>query len=172
IMGGSHGLGSLDELVEAIKSIPYHFQTIVVCGKNKGIYRKITEATRHRSDVHVLGFVKEISQLMGVSDILITKPGGLTCSEALAKQLPMVLTNPIPGQEERNVQFLTKHQVARVARTTEDLIHVVSDLLKHPKKIESMRQRARLISRPLSAWEASRLIFDLINKRGSFIRRS
>jgi processive 1,2-diacylglycerol beta-glucosyltransferase len=100
---------------------------------------------------------------MSAADVLVTKPGGLTCSEALAKQVPLILTNPIPGQEERNVRFLTRYQVARVARTPEELIHAVTDLLRHPKKAQLMRQRARLVAKPFSAWEAARLILDLVN---------
>jgi processive 1,2-diacylglycerol beta-glucosyltransferase len=168
VMGGSHGLGPLDELVEALQTIPLPFQTYVVCGKNRRLFRKISRLMGNSEDIRALGYVKDLAQLMSSVDLLITKPGGLTCSEALAKQIPMVLTNPIPGQEERNVKFLTKHQVAKVARSTEDLVHIVTDLLRHPKKRESMRQRAKIIAKPHSAWEASRLIFDLIHKRGAF----
>lgn len=170
IMGGGHGLGPLDEMVEAIKTIPLNIQTMVVCGKNRRVHKRILKAVGGDPDFHVFGYVKDTSSLMSAADILVTKPGGLTCSEALAKQLPLILTSPIPGQEERNVRFLTRHQVARVAQTSEELIQVVNDLFRHPKKIESMRQRARLISKPHSAWEAARLIFDILNSRGSFAR--
>lgn len=166
IMGGSHGLGQLDELVSAMDSIPYDFQAIVVCGKNRSVYKKCLAATEHMPNMHVMGYVKDSPLLMSAADILVTKPGGLTCSEALAKQLPLILTNPIPGQEERNVSFLTRHQVARLARTPEELIHAVTDLLRHPKKTQQMRERARLVAKPFSAWEAARLIFDLMNRRG------
>lgn len=163
VMGGSRGMGSLDELVAAIQTIPTPFQMIVICGRNRSMHKKILEAVKDKEDCHVFGYVKDMSPLMSASDLLITKPGGLSCSESLAKQLPLVLTNPIPGQEERNVRFLLNHQVAKFARTTEDLIHVVSDLLRHPKKIQAMRQRARPISKPHSAWEGARYIFDAIN---------
>ncbi|MCG3205953.1 MAG: Processive diacylglycerol beta-glucosyltransferase [Elusimicrobia bacterium] len=171
IMGGGHGLGPLDEMVEAIKTIPLHLQTIVVCGKNRRVHKKILKVIGDDPDFHVFGYVKDTSALMSAADILVTKPGGLTCSEALAKQLPLILTSPIPGQEERNVRFLTKHHVARLVDTPEDLIHAVVDLVRHPKKIESMRQRSRLISKPHSAWEAARVIFDVVNQRGSFAQR-
>jgi processive 1,2-diacylglycerol beta-glucosyltransferase len=90
--------------------------------------------------------------------------------EALAKELPLILTSPIPGQEERNVRFLLKYRLAHLAQSTEDLLHILVDLVRHPKKIAAIRQRARLIAHPHSAWEASRVIFDLINLRGSFAR--
>ena len=163
VMGGSHGLGQLDDLVGALRAIPYDFQAIVVCGKNRSMHGKLVKATRQMPDIHVMGYFKDSPLLMSAADVLITKPGGLTCSEALAKQLPLIVTNPIPGQEERNVRFLTRYQLARVARTPEELIHAVTDLLRHPKKAHLMRQRARLVAKPFSAWEAARVILDLVN---------
>jgi processive 1,2-diacylglycerol beta-glucosyltransferase len=165
IMGGSHGLGQIDELVNALRAIPYDFQTLVVCGKNRALQNKLARSVQHLPEIHVMGYFKDSPLLMSAADMLITKPGGLTCSEALAKQLPLIVTNPIPGQEERNVRFLTRHKVARVARTTEELIHAVTDLLRHPRKINLMRQRARLVARPFSAWESARLVLDILNKR-------
>jgi processive 1,2-diacylglycerol beta-glucosyltransferase len=165
LMGGSRGLGSLDDLVEALKMIPLGFQTLVVCGQNKSLHRKITDMTRGYADFHVLSYTKDLPRLMAASDILITKPGGLTCSEALAMGLPMVLTNPIPGQEERNVRFLTRHNVAMLARTPEELVVSVSNLLRYPKKLHNLRLRAKMIAKPHSAWEAARLIFDLANNQ-------
>lgn len=168
IMGGSHGLGQIDELVDALRAIPYDYQSVVVCGKNRVLYKKLAQAAHRIPDFHLYGYHRDSALLMSAADVLVTKPGGLTCSEALAKGVPMILTNPIPGQEERNVRFLTRHQVARVARNTEELTHAVTDLLRHPKKIRLMRQRARMVARPFSAWEAARLIFDIVNRRASF----
>ncbi|MCB4755439.1 MAG: UDP-N-acetylglucosamine 2-epimerase [Elusimicrobia bacterium] len=172
VTGGSHGLGSLDKVVDALKTIPMHFQMMIACGSNHGIHRKILKLTRGMDNVHVYGYVKDLTPMMSAADILITKPGGLTCSEALALQLPLIVTNPIPGQEERNVNFLLRHHVAALARTSDELIHAVSDLLRHPKKIMQLRARARLVSKPYSAWESARLIFDLINRRGTFSQKN
>jgi processive 1,2-diacylglycerol beta-glucosyltransferase len=86
-------------------------------------------------------------------------------------QLPMILTNPIPGQEERNVRFLTRHNVAVLARTPEELIMSVSTFLRHPKKLLSLRLRSKIIAKPHSAWEAARMIFDLVHTRASFVDR-
>jgi len=165
LMGGSHGMGPFEDIVESLLSIPLSFQTVVVCGRNRRLQKKILALTNKSPDLHFFGYVRDTSLLMSASDLLITKPGGLTCAEALAKQLPMVLTSPIPGQEERNVQFLMKHNVARVARTTENLTHDITDLLRHPKKLSALQQRAKFISKPHSAWESARLIFDLVNNQ-------
>ena len=166
VMGGSRGMGPMDEMVRTLLSIPYDFQIIVVCGRNRSLQRDVATAAKGSPHVLVLGYMRDLSRLMAASDLLITKPGGLTCSEALARELPLILTNPIPGQEERNVRFLTRHRVAMVSRTPEDLMHAVTDLLRHPKSIAAMKQRARLLGRPMAAWEAARNIFDVLHGRG------
>lgn len=165
VMGGSQGLGSMDELVRGLRMIPYDYQMVVVCGRNRPLYKSLSQLRDHDGNLTVLGYVKDMSSLMGASDILITKPGGLTCSEALAKQLPMVITNPLPGQEEKNVSFLTRHRVAIYAQTQEDVIHSASDLLRHPKKIQAMRHHIRWVAKPHAAWEAARTIIDLVKRK-------
>ncbi len=172
IMGGSHGLGQIDGLVDTLRAVPVDYQSIVVCGRNRALFKKLSQATKNIPDFHLYGYFRDSALLMSAADVLVTKPGGLTCSEALAIGVPMILTNPIPGQEERNVRFLTRHQVARVARSTEELTHAVTDLLRHPKKAQLMRQRSRLVARPFSAWESARLIFETMNRRpGSSSKR-
>ncbi len=166
VMGGSHGLGSLDDVVKGLKMIPINFQTIVVCGRNKSLQKRILHLVRGEEGFRVLGYVKDMAELMGAADLIVTKPGGLSTSEALAKELPMVLTDPIPGQEQRNVQFLTRHGVAKLANNRDELVHLVSDLLRHPKQITAMQQRARLIGKPYAAWEAARSTFSLLNQIG------
>lgn len=172
LMGGGHGLGPLPDIVEALKTVPFPLQTMIVCGRNRSVFRKVTHVVDGSPDFHVFGYVKDTALLMSAADILITKPGGLTCSEALAKQLPLVITTPIPGQEERNVRFLTRHKAARLAQTPEDLLHTIVDLIRHPKKISDMRQRARLLGKPHSSWEAARLILNAAQHRGPFEKRA
>jgi processive 1,2-diacylglycerol beta-glucosyltransferase len=165
VMGGSRGLGSMADVVEALRSIPYDFQVAVVCGRNRAAMKKMNQFRDNSNWIQVYGYVKDMSSLMAASDILVTKPGGLTCSEAIAKQLPMVVSNPLPGQEEKNVAFLTRHRLAVFAPTLEDMVHSVSDLLQHPKKTQQLRQRLRGVAKPHSAWEAARTIIDLVKLR-------
>jgi processive 1,2-diacylglycerol beta-glucosyltransferase len=168
LMGGSGGFGSLDEMVKILKSLQVPFQTLVVCGNNKKILRKIQKSTQGDSQFIPMGYVRNLPTLMSASDLLISKPGGLTCSEALAKGLPMILTYPIPGQETRNAKFLVRHKVARLAQSEPEIKKSVKELLQFPRKLHQMRTAAESIAEPHSAWEAARLIFDLINLRGPF----
>ncbi len=163
LMGGSRGFGSLEDTVKTLDELPIRHQLVVVCGKNKRLFNKLSRLSRHKNHMQVFGYVKDIHRLMTASDILISKPGGLTCSEALAMQIPMVLINPIPGQEERNVKFLLKHRVARIARTSEDLHKNLLDLIRHPHKLQQMRLAASQLSKPHAAWEAAHQVFNQIH---------
>jgi len=172
LMGGSRGYGLLHETIEAIQSLPLRTQMIVVCGKNKRLFNQLSKLSSKKWDIQVFGYVREMNRLMSAADVLITKPGGLTTSEALASRVPLIAINPIPGQEERNVNFLLRHRAARIARTTEDLKKNLLDLFRYPSKLEFMRQQASHIARPLSSWEAARLIFDQIKNVDSSYEES
>ncbi|MBR2460077.1 MAG: glycosyltransferase [Clostridia bacterium] len=111
VMGGSMGFGDLCENVEQIDKVNKCFQVVVVCGANETAYKKIS-ACKYRHKVLALGYTNEIPLIMDASDCIVTKPGGITVSEALAKNLPLILTKPIPGHEERNKSFLINSGVA------------------------------------------------------------
>jgi processive 1,2-diacylglycerol beta-glucosyltransferase len=100
---------------------------------------------------------------MDASDILITKPGGLTSSEALAKGLPMVITNPIPGQEERNARYLVKEGVAERADDPAEIAETVQSLITHPQRLRRMTERTREIAKPYAAMEVARHIFRMVS---------
>ena len=99
-MTGSMGFGDVPELLGKIDELTGDFQILCVCGNNKENYEEISR-TEFTHDVYTYGFVNNISTMMDASDFIITKPGGLSVSESLAKRLPMILVNPIPGQETR-----------------------------------------------------------------------
>jgi len=99
---------------------------------------------------------------MDAADLLITKPGGLTSSEALAKGLPMIITNPLPGQEERNSHYLLKQGTAERADTIESVILGVHNVLQHPHKLKRMQEHALAIAKPYAAIEIARAIFQVL----------
>ena len=111
IMGGGWGLVKQEELLRYMaEGWRDHIQFIFVLGNNKKAYEEISAdpAFRHEN-IRVYGYTREVDKLMEVSDILVTKPGGMTCTEALAKGLPMLFTDALPGQEERNAQYFTSN---------------------------------------------------------------
>ena len=108
-------------------------------------------ATQDRQHpTHVLGFSTNMHELMAVADLIITKPGGLTTSEALALGKPLFILNPIPGQEAANSDFLLEHGAAAKANRVEDLPYRVAQLLGS-KKLAEMGKLAKSLGRPNAA---------------------
>ena len=121
----------------------------MVCGRNEELRRELAVQER-RHPTHVLGFVTNMHELMAVSDLILTKPGGLTSSEALAMGKPMFVLNPIPGQEAANSDFLLEHGAAAKANRVEDLPFRLEKLLTSPK-LREMAQATRRLSKSQSA---------------------
>lgn len=152
LMGGGAGLGSMDAIAARLLALPGDFQLIVTAGKNNDVLQALHQlAQRYPSRLFVQGFSNEVERLMACADLVITKPGGLTTSECLAMGLPMIVNAPIPGQEERNADFLLEQGVALKAFDAVTLDYRVSYLLAHPDKLADMRMRARALGRPQAA---------------------
>lgn len=163
VMGGSQGLGPLDNIIAELHDIRLPLQTIVVCGSNRKLRRKLKRKSfRYGSTMRIMGYTSNIDKLMDACDLIITKPGGMTSSEALAKNLPMIISNPIPGQEEKNSEFLINNGVAIRVDTIYSLRHTVENLLRHPKKLEIMKKNTEKIAKPLAALESAKVITEFI----------
>jgi processive 1,2-diacylglycerol beta-glucosyltransferase len=149
LLGGGFGWGPISETLAELDKISSRFQTIVVCGRNAELRREVAAQDRQHP-THVLGFVSNMNELMAVSDMVITKPGGLTTSEAMASGLPMVVVNPIPGQEAANSDFLLQAGAAIKVNRVEEISHRIERLLG-TKKLTAMAKAARAIGKPTSA---------------------
>ncbi len=165
VMGGSRGLGPMKQVVGRLDRIPKPFELIVICSLNRKLFKQLKErAPRLRHPMKVYGFVNNMTEWMTVADILVTKPGGLTTAEALVKQAPMVICNPIPGQEEKNTQFLLANGVAVRADQPRELARVVQGLLESPDPLERMRRNSAALSKPNAAMDSAREILNLIRR--------
>lgn len=133
VMGGSMGFGNVVDVIWKLDKMPRNFQILAVCGSNARLKRKI-DAMVTRKRLYTYGFTDQVDVMMSAAELIVTKPGGLTVSEALTKRLPMALINPIPGQEDHNMDFLTNHGMAmRVTdHCTVDI--VVEQLLGSPER--------------------------------------
>lgn len=147
IMGGSMGYGNIIKTLVKIDSLDMPLQIITVCGNNKRLYNEIEEMELEHK-VYNFGYVNNVNELMDASDCIITKPGGLTVSESLAKMLPMILTKPIPGQEERNMDFLLNFGAAMKVSSKMPVDEVVYQLLGSDARCETMKKAMELIRRP------------------------
>ena len=165
VMGGGMGPVPLDKVVESLEICGVPAQVLVVAGHNRELHRRL-ELLRGRlaMDLHLFGWTDNVPELMAVSDLLITKPGGLTAAEALAAGLPMILTHPIPGPEERHVRFLEHKGVALHAARLTDIPRLASRLLGAPEEIVAMRRRAREWSRPDAAHAIAQVALALLEK--------
>jgi processive 1,2-diacylglycerol beta-glucosyltransferase len=152
ISAGSFGVTPLSEVIEDFGSIEEEFQIIVVCGNNAELRNDLEIRQKSESRLkRVFGFVDFMDELMAFSDLLITKPGGITVSESIAMGLPMILIEPIPGQEEANADYLIEQGAGVKARNLPVLLHKLRLLLRNPGKLADMSRRARAISRPYAA---------------------
>ena len=159
LMGGGAGLGSLDTVAERLLALDDGFQLIVLAGKNAVALAALQAlALRHPGRLLAQGFTDKVERLMACADLVITKPGGLTTSECLAMGLPMIVNAPIPGQEERNADYLLEQGVAMKAFDSVTLEFRVRYLLNNPAKLADMKQKALALGRA----DAARAVMDIV----------
>lgn len=152
LMGGGAGLGSLDTIAARLLALDGDFQLIVLAGKNAAALAALQQlAAQYPGRLLAQGFTNEVERLMACADLVITKPGGLTTSECLALGLPMIVNSPIPGQEERNADYLLEQGVALKAFDGVTLEYRVRHLLDHPEQLQAMRAKALALGRPGAA---------------------
>ncbi len=164
LMGGARGLGPIADMAEQILRVEPEPQLLIVTGMNKDLEGRLKNfAARH--NVHLYQFSQQVPLLMNASDIIVTKPGGLTSSEALIKELPMVIVNPIPGQEERNSNYLTGHRTAFRLRKIKNLKGLLERMLSRPDWLLHMTHSARALAKPKAAENAARAIYQLSMER-------
>lgn len=153
VMGGGAGVGALDELADRLLSDGGDFQLVVLAGRNTAMLERLRTlaAKRHAGRLFPQGFTRHVEKLMACCDLAITKPGGLTTSECLAMGLPMIVNAPIPGQEERNADYLLEQGAAWKAIDAVALSWRIAQLRAHPEKLAAMAASARAIGRPHAA---------------------
>lgn len=151
LMGGGAGLGGLANVAEHLLMLRDDFQLIVLTGRNTEALESLKVlAERYLHRLVAVGFTSTVEQIMACADVVITKPGGLTSSECLAMGLPMIINAPIPGQEERNADYLLEHGAALKAFDPMSLAYRVTYLLEHPEKLRDMRDKARQLGKPFA----------------------
>ncbi len=164
IMGGGHGLGPIPELVVSLNKINRPIQMMIVTGNNKNLFDWLERKKPSlKKKVLVYGYISNIDELMSASTLIITKPGGLTISEALSKHLPIIIINPIPGQEAKNTEYLLKETVAVKANSANDVAVLTEVLISQRSKLEQMRRNAQRIAKPNAAIDTANLILECAN---------
>ncbi len=152
--GGEYGLGKdkTVAILQALTTFP-NIQVVAIAGKNEKMkqeFERIVTEKNKQDTIKVLPFTDKVPELMSISDIVITKPGGLTVSESLASHLPLIVINPIPGQEEENAIFLEKMECAIWLKKEENPEEVLYTVLNDSEKIEKMKNLTKNFAKPNS----------------------
>ncbi len=164
IMMGSMGFGNILREIEEIDEFDFDFQIICVCGRNKKMYKEIS-AHKWNKKILVLGFADNVDVLMDASDCIITKPGGLTTSEFLAKQIPAIIMNAIRGQEDRNTEFLVNNGAAIMVTKTFRLDEALFEVLNNDWRLDVLKESVTHLGKPNSTKDLCEFIIRTVNKK-------
>lgn len=150
--GGEFGLGK-NRTIEILKALTNHldeYQIIAISGRNKKMnhaFKELAAELQNPDSLKIYDFIDKVPEAMKISDLVITKPGGLTISESLASNLPILIINPIPGQEEQNAEFLVQAEVAVWLKKSDNPSEVISNLLNSPEKLKTMSENTKKLAR-------------------------
>lgn len=174
VMGGGLGLGPLEHITRSLTAIPdgapMPWQVVVVSGKNQALRGCLDAAVRGANvPAHVIGFTERIHEWMHSADLLVTKPGGVTCSEALVCGVPMLLVDPIPGQEEANAGFLVGTGAAILVRNPQGVSQEARRLLlEEPTALSAMRHCCRRVGKADAAERIARHVVEMVTASTTF----
>jgi len=165
LMGGSFGAGNIKETLEDLLSIDRDFQILVITGRNEHLKDKLSkmlDSTVHSKNICLLGYTNKMNDILASIDVLISKPGGLTTTEALLNDVPMIVPYFIPGQEEENLDFLTNCGAALRTTKKYSLPVLLKVLIDDPSRLDSLRKNIKSIRKFDSAVNISNLVIDIL----------
>ena len=163
--GGEFGLGKtrtvqiFENFVK--ETTNNNIQIIAISGKNpkmKEAFKNIVTINNAQNNIKIIEFSNEIPKLMYISDLVVTKPGGLTTSESLASNLPMVIINPIPGQEEENAEFLEETGIAVWIKKEDNSIEIIENLLSNKEKLAQMKENTKILAKQNSTQDICNIL--------------
>jgi len=162
IMGGGQGLGPIKTVVKSLEKSRYDLQELIVCGTNKKLFKSLKRKIKHcKKDIRLFGFIQNINELMHISEIILSKPGGVTTAEVLSIGLPMVIVKPIPGQEINNTDFLTHKGAAIKIDDPKEAYKIIDELLNDKPRLEQLKLSALRIAKPGSSMDIAKLLLNL-----------
>ena len=161
--GGEFGLGKTQtfRIFKSFVNCHENIQIVAISGKNQKMkenFENLVKELGKQDSVKILEYTDKVPQLMSISDLVVTKPGGLTTTESLASGLPIVVINPIPGQEEENANYLEKNKVAIWIKKGDNVEDILNSLFSNPDKMQEMKIRARLISKKNSTKDICKIL--------------
>lgn len=164
LMGGSLGLGKICLLYEELQKVAIDIQIIAITGNNKKLFSQLSELSNNsHKDTRIIGYTTEVNKYMQACDLLVTKPGGLTITEALVSGVPLAVFSAIPGQEQKNAEFLLCNNLAVSLGEGKNCHAILNSLLSAPDKLENMRNNCLIFSKPNSGYDIKNLMHKLLN---------
>jgi len=165
LMNGGFGVGVTEKIFTHLQEITEDLQVISVTGYNKKLEQEMqTVAEKSAKTNKVFGFTKRIPELMTIADLIISKAGGLTVSEALSVGTPLLIFRPTPGQEEANTKYLLKKQAALNAKTVTGIFRIINRALSGDIDLKEIRKNIKEVAKPKSTQEVVELSLDLIGE--------
>jgi len=162
IMGGGQGLGPIKTIVKSLEKSQLDIQELIVAGTNKKLFRSLKRKIKYyKKDIRLFGFIQNIHELMYVSKVILSKPGGVTTAEVLSMGLPMVIVKPIPGQEINNTNFLTQKGATIKVDEPKEAYKVIDGLLSDKAKLERLKLAALKIAKPNASMDIASLLLSL-----------
>lgn len=166
IMGGSLGYGEISNTFTSLLKCKTDLQIVAVAGNNIKLKDHLERISlNYNKNVKIVGFTDKVNDLMDISNCIITKPGGMTVTEALVKELPLFIISPIPGQEEQNAHFLINSGVACRILPGDDMDSILFNVLNNPLRIKQLKEMCKYYSRPDAAVNIVKLLDQLANKK-------
>ena len=168
LMSGSLGLNQISSVLKELLKNPNKLRITVVCGKNIKLKNSLTkycnENIFQNKKLHILGFTKDISYLMDYCDVIISKPGGLTVTESIVKNIPLLIPFAIPGQENENTEFLTREGYAILIEDLNKINDTINHLINNPDYLMKKKAKLKCLSSTYSLEKIVDIAEDLINK--------
>ena len=166
LMGGSFGAGNIKETLEELLTVDRDFQILVITGRNEHLKDKLSKmlnSTVHDKNICLLGYTNKMNDILASIDVLISKPGGLTTTEALLSDVPMIVPYFIPGQEEENLDFLTNCGAALRTTKKYSLPVLLKVLIDDPSRLDILKENIKSIKKFNSAVNISDLVVDVLS---------
>ncbi|MBA8779754.1 diglucosyl diacylglycerol synthase [Staphylococcus schleiferi subsp. coagulans] len=160
---GAFGVSKgFEQMIQRIIDESPNAQVVMICGRNKELKRQLSKAFKGNRHVLILGYTNNMNEWMASSHLMITKPGGVTISEALTRKVPMIFLNPAPGQELENALYFEQKAFGKIADTPSEAIDIVTHLTRHPNEINAMIQNMAEARQPNATQRLCQDLLDLL----------
>ena len=165
VMSGSMGFGNVEQLImQLIKDIRPEDSIVCVCGRNESLLHSLQEQFAEQGQLCLLGFTNQVSVLMDAADVIFTKPGGITSTEAIVKNIPLIHTHPIPGLENHNAHFFHQHGMSYFTTDIQQQVAVAKRLCEDSNYRKQMLRNQRMNANPHSSDDVINFIIEDKNR--------